>query len=106
MRNPKFTALLQSMAAIHEKKNEDYASAGDPYSNFKEAGAVAEGFTDPVDKAFAVLIGVKLARLRELKGKGKTPNNESIADTYLDLSTYAALWASYNLPTSEGTSHV
>lgn len=42
-----------------------------------------------------LLVGVKLARLRELTSAGKTPNNESIADTRTDLAMYAALWASY-----------
>jgi hypothetical protein len=48
-----------------------------------------------VDAVFAVLIGIKKARLRELLRSGKTPNNESIADTRTDLAMYAALWASY-----------
>ena len=39
---------------------------------------------------------VKIARLSELRGKGKTPNNESIADTHLDLATYATIWGSYD----------
>lgn len=94
-RNPKYHALLAEMAAMHDRKNEDYASAGNPYSNFEYAGALGALFSDPVDIAFAVLIGVKLARLAELKGKGKTPKNESVADTHLDLAVYASLWGSY-----------
>ena len=96
--NPKFNALMSDMQEMHRKKNEDYASAENPYSNFEQAGEVAKGFTDPVDIAFAALIGVKLARLKELKGKGKVPNNESVRDTQLDLAVYAALWASYDYP--------
>lgn len=95
-RNPAFTALLGQMAAIHDKKNEDYASADNPYSNFELAGALGALFSDPVDVACAVLIGVKIARLAELRGKGKTPNHESVADTHLDLATYAAIWGSYD----------
>jgi hypothetical protein len=93
--NPKYLAMLSEMEAMHNKKNEDYASAGNPYSNFEFAGAIGALFTDPVDIAFATLIGVKLARLGELRGKGKTPKNESVQDTFLDLSVYASLWASY-----------
>ena len=99
MSNPKFDGLLADMKAMHDRKSNDYASDANRYSNFERAGAVAVGFTDPVDIAFAVLIGVKIARLAELKGKGKTPNNESVADTQLDLAVYAALWASYGYPT-------
>ena len=97
MRNPKFAALLDEMAGLHDRKNADYANDGNPYSNFEQAAIVAEGFSG-VDAVFAALIGVKLARLRELTSAGKTPNNESIADTRTDLAMYAALWASYYRP--------
>jgi hypothetical protein len=92
--NPKFDALLDEMRALHFSKNSDYARDDDPLSNFRQAAQVAEGFTG-VDAVFASLIGVKLARLRELTSAGKVPNNESIADTRTDLAMYAALWASY-----------
>ncbi len=98
-KNPKFDMLLDEMGQLHDLKNSDYASDGDPYSNFKFAACVAEGFTG-VDAVFATMLGIKLARLRELKGKGKTPKNESVADSMRDLATYAALWASYDLPFS------
>ncbi len=94
MRNPKFSDLLDEMAGLHDRKNADYAQDGNPYSNFEQAADVARGFSG-VDAVFASLIGVKLARLRELTSAGKTPNNESIADTRTDLAMYAALWASY-----------
>jgi hypothetical protein len=94
MRNPKFSDLLDEMAGLHDRKNSDYAQDGNPYSNFEQAADVARGFSG-VDAVFASLIGVKLARLRELTSAGKTPNNESIADTRTDLAMYAALWASY-----------
>lgn len=92
--NPKFHRALQLMQEIHDKKSADYATTANRYSNFEEAAATA-GVT--VDEVFGVLIGVKLARLRELLGSGKKPNNESIADTKLDLANYAALWFSYDL---------
>lgn len=95
-RNPKFEALLDEMREVHESKNRDYASDENPYSNFEVAARIAGLFPDPIDQVFATLVGVKLARLAELKGKGKMPNNESIADTQLDLAVYAALWASYS----------
>jgi hypothetical protein len=97
MRNPKFAALTAEMNALHDRKNADYASDGNPYSNFEQAAHVVDGFSG-VDAVFAALIGVKLARLRELTSAGKTPNNESIDDTRTDLAMYAALWASYYRP--------
>lgn len=97
MRNPKFDAHLERMRVVHEAKNSDYASDDNPYSNFELAAAVAGCAPDTV---FRVLIGVKLARLDELL-KGKTPNHESIDDSLLDLSVYAALWASYRRPSPD-----
>lgn len=92
-KNPRFHNLLTKMQEMHERKAHDYAKDSDPYSNFKEAAATA-GLTP--DDVFAVMIGVKLARLKELTGAGKKPNNESIQDTRIDLAVYAALWASYH----------
>jgi hypothetical protein len=99
--NPKFHALLQRMAVMHDKKNHDYAKAGNPYSNFEEAAAYANTDTDTV---FKVMLGIKMARINELQGSGKQPNNESLLDSILDLAVYAALWCSYHEPTPAGVS--
>ena len=104
-RSPKFTALLHEMQQLHESKNSDYARDGDPFSNFREAAEVARGFTG-TDAIYAALIGVKLARLRNLLSSGKTPNNESVADTRRDLAMYAALWAADTLPWSYDDSRI
>jgi hypothetical protein len=92
-RNEAFHALLKTMGDTHDRKNRDYADTanGRYYSNFESAAVVA-GCT--VDTVFRVLIGIKLARLDELL-KGKTPANESLNDSLLDLSVYSALWTSY-----------
>lgn len=83
------------MKAIHEKKNEDYAAPTNPFENFERSGLLMEWFNDPVDKAFISLIGTKLARLATLLNSKKEPNNESVADSFLDLTTYCGLWSSY-----------
>lgn len=92
MANPKFAALLEDMAALHARKNHDYAKDDNPYSNFEEAATFA-GCS--VDTVFQVLLGIKFARLRELLASGKTAQNESVQDTRIDATMYAALWASY-----------
>lgn len=89
--NPAFDAHLLLMQRTHDRKNHDYASDDNPYSNFEFAAKVGGC---AVDTVFRVLVGVKLARLDELL-KGKTPQHESIDDSLLDLSVYTALWASY-----------
>lgn len=92
---PAFMDLLQRMAEIHTKKKADYATAANPFDNFERSGEIASWFTDPTDKAFAILVGTKLARLGNLLNEDKEPQNESVDDSFLDLCTYCALWASY-----------
>ncbi len=96
-RNPKFIAALEEMRKTHDSKNEDYATADNPYSNFEEA-ADAAGIS--VDEQFMALLGVKWARLRQLLS-GKTPNHESLADNLKDFANYAAIWYSYHLAVEE-----
>ena len=91
--NPKYEAALAKCKATHDKKAADYSKDGNRYSNFEGAAATA-GTT--VDKVFLTLIGVKLARLVELIDSGKTPQNESVQDSLLDLSNYSLLWMSYH----------
>jgi len=92
--NPAFDQVLQQMRDLHQRKNHDYAADANPFSNFEEAAAFAG--TD-VDTVFRVMIGIKVARLKELQGKGKTPNNESIEDSQMDLVMYGALQRAYRL---------
>lgn len=90
--NPYFQQVLAEMQSLHEKKNHDYAHDDNPYSNFEEAAQEA-GVS--VDTVFKVMIGIKSARIRELEAAGKTPTNESLADSYFDRLMYSALQISY-----------
>ena len=93
-RNPRFERLLQLMNKVHNSKNEDYAFDGSPYSNFEEAADYA-GVTVP--EVFDVLLGVKQARLKQLRASGKEPQHESVQDTLVDRAVYAALAASWDM---------
>lgn len=90
--NAKFHKALDKMREVHDKKSADYANDENRYANFEYAAKFA-GVT--VDQVFAVLIGVKEARLLELQSSGKVPNNESIEDTLLDAAVYSVLRYSY-----------
>ena len=83
---------MDELKELHERKNKDYATDANPYSNFEFASQLVALFNDPVDATFAAIIGVKLARLGELLGKGKTPQNESVRDTLRDLTCYSGIW--------------
>jgi hypothetical protein len=71
---------------ILKLKGEDYANE-DVLSNFKTAGANC-GIS--AEQQCLSLIATKVARLGNLLS-GKTPNNESISDSILDLSNYTDL---------------
>lgn len=88
------------MKEIHDKKSHDYAKDNDALSNFKFSAEIVKQFSNPIDQVFAGIIGIKLARLSELLN-GKTPQNESIDDTFVDASNYFALWGSYYLEVRE-----
>lgn len=90
---------LKRYADIHIKKNADYAQDTNPYSNFEYAAQVAEIFKDPVDKVFATMIGIKLARIGALTSQNRVPNNESLIDSFDDMTIYAGMWGAYRSET-------
>lgn len=97
-RNPHFHMLLDEIRILHDKKSHDYATDSNVFSNFEESAQVA-GVT--VEQAFLVLIGTKLSRLKQLLTSGKAPNNESVVDSYKDLTNYCAILTSYSMKKSE-----
>lgn len=90
--NPK--EILEKAIQLQKTKGEDYTSS--PYSNqfenFEKSAIIISWFTNPTDQIFAALIGTKLARLSALLSNNKTPNNESIEDTFVDAANYFSLW--------------
>lgn len=97
MKKNAFAKALAKMQAIHDKKSHDYANHRDRFSNFRIA---AECAGVKVDTVFAVMDGIKTARLVELSNGKKKPRNESVFDSILDKATYAALrlafWIEHN----------
>lgn len=87
-----FEKLLDEIRVLHNKKSKDYAKDADRFSNFREAGAFSGTKTETV---FEVLLGIKQARLNELRSSGKVPNFESIRDTLLDRAVYSILALQY-----------
>lgn len=90
---PEVMEILNDAITIHERKNKDYASRDSSgYENFERSAHLISWFNNDIDKAFVSLIGTKLARLATLLNSNEKPNNESIDDSFLDLTTYCALW--------------
>lgn len=90
--SPTFYALLEQMAEIHNKKSHDYAVDGDPFVNYHFAGKMAHLFNDERDSGFVGRLGEKIIRLATLENSNKTPKNESVADTEVDICVIVTLW--------------
>ncbi len=81
-----FENFTTKQREIMFKKGNDYANT-DRLSNFKLAGQITQ--ITPAQQCLS-LIATKVARLGVLLS-GKTPNNESIRDSVLDLANYSVL---------------
>jgi len=82
-----FIEITEQMKSIMFAKGNDYANE-DRLSNFKLAGNIS-GLTPELN--CLSLIATKVARLGVLLNNDKTPNNESIHDSLLDLANYTIL---------------
>ena len=93
-----FDLAIAEMKRVHDKKKADYSDPSDAFSNFRLAGDFADVST-PL--TFEVLLGVKQARLNNLRESENSPLNESILDTLLDRANYATLAYAYALAQQE-----
>ena len=86
MTNPRFYALLDKIKELHNKKNSDYATTEDPFSNFR----ACERIGVPAWKGCLVRMSDKWDRINNLCKK-TAEVDESMEDTLLDLSVYALI---------------
>ena len=103
---PGVNETFDQLKRIHNSKNVDYSEVNDPFSNFSFAESIANVFKSSRDKIYATMIGIKLARLSIVLYK--SPNNESVEDTFNDTIVYLAIWkADYiqrnKIPTRQAT---
>ena len=91
-RIPGFIETLDKVRELHIKKNEDYATADNPFFNFDFTEYILSKFKRERDKVFVWPIANKIARLAALLSSNRTPNNESIEDSFDDIITYAGIW--------------
>lgn len=87
--------ILKEVAKVIGSKKTDYTTSY-RYENFDRQAVIMNWFESPIDKVFACMIAVKLARLAALLREGKTPKHESVHDTFVDLNGYTSLWAGYH----------
>ena len=95
-RIPEFVHTLNHLLELHKKKNQDYATTSNPFSNFDFTDYVGrfalECGCEATHLPFINHISTKLSRLFVLLNSNVTPNNESIEDSLDDLAAYVILW--------------
>lgn len=84
--HPRFYELVEEICELHARKNADYSRDDDPLSNFRRA----ESLGVEAWRGVLVRMSDKWSRIEELS-RGKVPQNESMADSLIDLSVYSLL---------------
>lgn len=82
-----FLQMTEKMKETLLKKGDDYSNS-DRLSNFKQAGFICG--ISPALQCLS-LISTKVARLSSLLNSNKSPKNESVQDSVLDLANYSIL---------------
>ncbi len=84
--DPRYHSILRQMAEIHDAKNKDYGTGGDPLANFR--GSATWGVPGWVGAM--IRCEYKLKRLKSLQANGRL-ENESAEDSFLDAANYMVL---------------
>jgi len=85
--------LDEGLLMILKSKGSDYADA-DVLSNFKIVSEIVKlaKINAELPEGYAMLMVIlKIVRIWNLKTSGKTPENESLLDSYKDLINYCKL---------------
>lgn len=89
-----YREIDEKIMQVTSSKRNDYASNDDVLLNFKGVSEAAKALgidvTDPSQYAL-FMVTLKIKRITNLINSGKTPNNESIEDSFLDGINYFKL---------------
>lgn len=81
-----FLQIVDEIVAMHDKKQQDYGSDGDPLANVR----ASEHFGIPAWVGCMVRANDKMKRLQTFAQKGELVN-ESVEDSLLDLAVYSII---------------
>ena len=84
--DPRIHALLKKIGELHDKKQEDYGTDGDPFANVR----ASRDFGVPPWIGALIRLHDKVVRLKQFAKKGKLAN-ESAKDSMMDISVYALI---------------
>lgn len=84
--DPRFHAELQKMGELHDKKQEDYGTDGDPFANVRSS----EDFGVPAWLGAIIRLNDKVTRIKSFAKKGVLAN-EALEDSFDDIAVYAII---------------
>ena len=82
----RFLAVLQEIAVLHERKQRDYGTEGDPFANIN----ASREFGIPPYTGIFLRMGDKFQRIKSYCVNG-TLANEGVEDTLMDLAVYSLI---------------
>lgn len=81
-----FHDTLETMGALHDRKQADYGRSNDPFANVR----ASEDFGIPGWVGAVIRANDKMRRL-QAAARGQNLRNESVEDSLLDLAVYAVI---------------
>lgn len=84
--DPRFHALLKTIGDLHDRKQADYGTVGDPFANVRSS--VLWGVAPWIGAL--IRLNDKVHRLQQFARKGALAN-ESAEDSMLDIAVYALI---------------
>ena len=97
----KFHDFCDQMKALHDKKQQDYGRANDPFANVRST----EDWGQPAWVGAMIRATDKLRRLQKA-AQGGTMANESVEDSFMDLAVYSIIGLCLYLEKSEATNEL
>lgn len=84
--DPRFFALLEEMAQLHDRKNRDYGQDSDPLANCR----ASTEFGTPAWVGTMIRANDKMHRIKAFAQRGELAN-EGVEDSLIDLAAYCLI---------------
>ncbi len=84
--DPRFHDLLDEIAELHDRKQADYGTDGDPFANVR----ASQDWGVPAWVGTMIRANDKVKRL-QAAAQGSTLVNEGVEDSLMDIATYALI---------------
>lgn len=93
--HPAFYQIVEEIAALHEKKNRQYAMPDDPLGNFRRTGQIIAKMLKPgIDPTLASCLSFmskQVDGVYEMFGEGKTDTPDQLEDKLQDIIVYGII---------------